>query len=75
MAKIIIPFVCCRAFKKFKYAHELTETPEAVSLATACVIKDFHDDNVVYLELRTTPRSTNTMSKIDYIEAVIDSIS
>ncbi|XP_055323946.1 adenosine deaminase-like protein [Sitodiplosis mosellana] len=62
------------AFEKFKYAHELTDTPEAVALATECVIRDFSDDNVVYVELRSTPRSTMKMTKDEYIMAVIDTI-
>lgn len=64
----------CRCFKKFKYAHDLTDTIAAASLATKCVIEDFAADNIVYLELRTTPRETPTMSKDEYITAVIDAI-
>lgn len=63
-----------RAFKKFKYAHELTDTKEAVTLATNCVIQDFAADNVIYVELRTTPRSTPNMSKDDYLTTVIEAI-
>ncbi|XP_031617951.1 adenosine deaminase-like protein [Contarinia nasturtii] len=61
-------------FEKFKYAHELTDTPEAVALGTECVIRDFNDDNVVYLELRSTPRATPKMTKEQYVMAVIDTI-
>ena len=68
-------FYACSAFEKFKYAHELTDTREAVALATECVIRDFNDDNVVYVELRSTPRSTPKMTKDEYIMAVIDTIS
>lgn len=68
---IFFPF---RAFKKFEYAHDLTDTIEAVSLATKGVIEDFVADNVIYLELRTTPRETPTMTKDEYITAVIDAI-
>lgn len=70
-------YLYCRlasAFEKFKYAHELTGTKEAVELATKCVIEDFAMDKVVYAELRTTPRSTSNMSKDDYLSAVIRAI-
>lgn len=63
-----------RCFVKFRYAHELTDTPEAISLATQRVIQEFSDDNVVYLELRTTPRATAAMTKAEYLNAVIDAI-
>lgn len=76
---ILCLFVCLiefvrRAFKKFKYAHDLTDTTKAVSLATKCVIEDFAADNVVYLEMRSTPRRTPTMTKDEYITAVINAI-
>lgn len=45
-----------------------------MSLATKNVIKDFSEDNVVYLELRTTPRKTEKISKLQYIETVIKTI-
>lgn len=67
-------YFICSAFEKFKYAHELTDTPEAVALATEWVIRDFNDDNVVYVELRSTPRSTPKMNKDEYIMAVIETI-
>lgn len=65
---------CYSAFEKFKYAHDLTDTPAAVELATRCVIQDFHDDNVIYVELRSTPRSTPNMTKEQYIMALMETI-
>lgn len=62
------------AFDKFKYAHDLTDTNEAIALATQCVIEDFHHDHVVYVELRSTPRRTPTMTKDEYITNVIETI-
>lgn len=64
-----------RGFQKFKYAHDLTDTTEAVSLATECVIRDFARENVVYVELRSTPRSTPKMTKDDYVQAIIAAIT
>ncbi|XP_070531272.1 N6-Methyl-AMP deaminase isoform X2 [Cardiocondyla obscurior] len=62
-------------FKIFDIAHALTITPEAVFVATCDVIKDFHSDNVIYLELRSTPRAVkNSMTKTEYLEAIIKAI-
>ncbi|KAF7989862.1 hypothetical protein HCN44_008536 [Aphidius gifuensis] len=62
-------------FRVFKIVHDLTDTIEAVYLATCDVIKDFHDDNVIYLELRTTPRAVNgKMTKNEYIKTIIKAI-
>lgn len=55
-------------------AHILTDSVESLSLATKNVINDFFKDNVIYLELRTTPRKTEKMSKLQYIETVIKTI-
>lgn len=65
---------CFSAFEKFKYAHDLTDTPAAVELAVKCVIQDFHDENVVYVELRSTPRSTSKMTKEEYIDTLVKTI-
>lgn len=61
-------------FDLFRVAHDLTKTREAVYLATESVIKEFADDNVKYLEIRTTPREEAGMSKEDYIESVVKAI-
>lgn len=61
-------------FKLFKVAHNATKNPQSIYLATKYVIEDFYKDNVVYLELRTTPRDEEHMTKIEYIEAVIKAI-
>ena len=46
-------------FQMFSLVHRITDNPWAVAEATKDVIKDFADDGVVYLELRTTPRCIN----------------
>ena len=59
-------------FKIFDIAHALTITPEAVFVATCDVIKEFHEDNIIYLELRSTPRAVkDSMTKTEYLEAII----
>ena len=45
------------AFAIFTCAQALVDHPEAVKLAAANVLKDFHEDNVAYMEIRSTPRS------------------
>jgi adenosine deaminase len=62
-------------FQKFKYAHDLTSNKHSLKLATLAVIQDFADDNVMYLELRTTPKSNAEMSKRTYMETVIEAIT
>lgn len=53
-------------------AHSLTVTPEAVFSSTYDVIKEYATDNVIYLELRSTPRAVDgQMSKQEYLEAII----
>ncbi|KAJ8969335.1 hypothetical protein NQ317_014596 [Molorchus minor] len=61
-------------FELFKIAHLATKNPDSVYLAAQSVIKDFADDNVRYLELRTTPRAEDGMTKEEYIESVVKAI-
>uniref|UniRef100_A0A1I7ZEW5 A_deaminase domain-containing protein n=1 Tax=Steinernema glaseri TaxID=37863 RepID=A0A1I7ZEW5_9BILA len=48
--------------------------PEAVLLATKRVIEEFAADGVIYLELRTTPKATPHMTKMDYVNAIVNGI-
>lgn len=61
-------------FDVFKLAHDLVDCVEAVKLATENVIGEFSEENVVYLELRSTPRETEHMTKSEYLQAIIDTI-
>lgn len=61
-------------FTMFAIAHDLMDSVEAVELATECVICEFSEDNVVYLELRSTPRKTQDMTKLQYLQAIINTI-
>ncbi|XP_034244895.1 adenosine deaminase-like protein [Thrips palmi] len=62
-------------FKAFDIAHAVTVTPNAVKKVTKDVICEFAADNVMYLEIRTTPRAVpGAMTKTQYIQAVIDTI-
>ncbi|CAG9858032.1 unnamed protein product [Phyllotreta striolata] len=61
-------------FDLFKVAHNATKTQENLYLAAQSVIRDFDKENTIYLELRTTPRSEEDMSKEEYIETVVRAI-
>ena len=57
-----------------KYIYELCSTPASIIYSTNAVLRDFKEDGVVYLELRTTPRSSPFMSKEEYIATVLSCI-
>lgn len=61
-------------FEKFKFAHDLVDSIAAVKLALSSVIEEFASENVIYLELRSTPRETSSMTKKEYLEAIADEI-
>uniref|UniRef100_K1QQ56 Adenosine deaminase-like protein n=1 Tax=Magallana gigas TaxID=29159 RepID=K1QQ56_MAGGI len=63
-------------FEKFRLIHQLTDNVDAVYQVTYDVIHEFCDDNVRYLELRSTPREvTETgMTKELYVDAVLRAI-
>ncbi|EEF43898.1 Adenosine deaminase, putative [Ricinus communis] len=60
-------------FKLFDLIHILTTDHDTVTRITKEVVEDFASENVVYLELRTTPKKNDSkgMSKCSYMEAVI----
>ena len=57
----------------FRLLHELCTTTDVAYLVTCDVIREFAEDNVKYLELRTTPRDVpkTGMTKRSYIDAVL----
>lgn len=63
-------------FQMFTIIHQLTTSPEDIVMVTKDVIKEFADDGVKYLELRSTPRTDNAtgMTKKTYIESVLEGI-
>eukprot|EP01116_Phalansterium_solitarium_P005726 TRINITY_DN1765_c0_g1_i3.p1 TRINITY_DN1765_c0_g1~~TRINITY_DN1765_c0_g1_i3.p1 ORF type:complete len:337 (-),score=101.14 TRINITY_DN1765_c0_g1_i3:58-1068(-) len=62
------------AFDIFSVIYKLTTDADTVYEITTEVLKDFAEDNVIYLELRTTPRSRPTLSKRCYVETVLRAI-
>lgn len=61
-------------FKLFQVAYDLVDSKEALILATKAVIKEFSEDNVIYLELRSTPRATKDMTKMEYMTTVVETM-
>ncbi|XP_024528011.1 adenosine deaminase-like protein [Selaginella moellendorffii] len=64
-------------FKLFDVIHVLTTDHSFITRITKEVIEDFAAENVVYLELRTTPKSNvlTGMTKRSYVEAVLAGIT
>ncbi|GMY36920.1 N6-mAMP deaminase [Fagus crenata] len=63
-------------FKLFDLIHILTTDHTTVTRITKEVIEDFAAENVVYLELRTTPKKNDSigMTKRSYMEAVMEGL-
>ncbi|XP_058072583.1 N6-mAMP deaminase [Magnolia sinica] len=63
-------------FKLFDLIRILTTDHTTVTRITKEVIEDFAAENVVYLELRTTPKKNEAigMSKRSYMEAVVEGL-
>ncbi|XP_013406866.1 adenosine deaminase-like protein [Lingula anatina] len=63
-------------FAMFRIIHPLTDTAETIYMVTCDVIRDFAEDNVKYLELRSTPRHVPAtgMTKETYVRAILKAI-
>ncbi|XP_071965194.1 N6-Methyl-AMP deaminase-like [Antedon mediterranea] len=63
-------------FEMFPILHQLVTDTDTVSMVTYDVIKEFAEENVHYLELRSTPRDVTStgMTKQSYVEAVLKGI-
>ncbi|XP_008820558.1 adenosine deaminase-like protein isoform X1 [Nannospalax galili] len=63
-------------FQMFQIIHQLTTRPEDILMVTKDVIKEFAEDGVKYLELRSTPRGENStgMTKKAYVESILEGI-
>lgn len=60
-------------FKLFDLIHIITTDHTTLTRITKEVVEDFASENVIYLELRTTPKRNESigMSKRSYMEAVV----
>ena len=65
-----------RCFELFRIVHSLVDDADAVKLVARDVVRDFAEDGVVYLELRTTLKAIPSagMSEEDYLGAVVEGI-
>ncbi|KAG0469616.1 hypothetical protein HPP92_016316 [Vanilla planifolia] len=63
-------------FQLFDLFHILATDHETISRITKEAVEDFAAENVVYLELRTTPKNNETkgMTKRSYLKAVINGL-
>ncbi|XP_027087899.1 N6-mAMP deaminase-like [Coffea arabica] len=63
-------------FKLFDLIHLITTDHKTVTKITKEVVEDFAAENVVYLELRTTPKRNDSkgMSKESYMQAVVEGL-
>ncbi|ETS84005.1 hypothetical protein PFICI_05881 [Pestalotiopsis fici W106-1] len=59
------------------YIYHLVNDRDSLEYSTKAVVREFADDGVVYLELRTTPRAMPgaDLSKAGYVQAVLDAIA
>lgn len=76
----VAPSHLSECFAVFKQIHKMLNSLKALSIATHSVIQEFAADNVIYLELRTTPRcfpssaNQSESTKRQYIDSIIDVI-
>ncbi|KAL0968697.1 hypothetical protein UPYG_G00270340 [Umbra pygmaea] len=63
-------------FQVFKVIHQLVDTEEDILMVSKDVIREFADDGVKYLELRSTPREEKNsgMTKRSYIHTIMEAI-
>lgn len=63
-----------QCFDLFPIIHNLIEDTETLQAVVHNVLHDFASDNVIYLELRTTPRRTTRMTELDYLQTVLQAV-
>ncbi|KAF8215380.1 Metallo-dependent hydrolase [Mycena galopus ATCC 62051] len=64
-------------FHLFPAIYALTSNPASLRRATRAVLEQFLDGEppqCAYLELRSTPRETAEMSKLEYVQTVLDEV-
>lgn len=68
-------------FGLFPAIYALTSSPETLALAARAVLQQFLDPSpadglpqAAYLELRSTPRESYAMTRLQYIETVLDEV-
>lgn len=61
-------------FEIFPLIQKIIQTKEQLKECVLAVLKMFEKDNLKYLELRTTPRETKDLSKLQYVQIVVKTI-
>jgi len=68
-------------FPLFPAIYALTSTKEALARATRAILAEFLElvdgeeyPQATYLELRSTPRKTTAMTRLEYVETVLDEV-
>ncbi|KAK0198416.1 hypothetical protein F5146DRAFT_948909 [Armillaria mellea] len=64
-------------FGLFPAIYALTATPEALGRVTRAVLAEFLDGDTpqcTYLELRSTPKETPAMTRMEYVKTVLDEV-
>ncbi len=57
------------------YIYNLLTDTTSIAEATNAVLRDFHADGVVYLELRTTPRATPLLTMETYVLTILATVA
>ena len=60
-------------FRIFDMIYKVVRTPETIRRIMRETLEDFEEDNVVYVEIRTTPRR-DVMSADEYVRAAVEGI-
>ncbi|KAJ3216049.1 hypothetical protein HK099_006088 [Clydaea vesicula] len=61
-------------FEMFKFMHQLSNSEKNLRFIVKMVIQEFFEDGCTYLELRTTPRQLNNLTKAEYVELILEEI-
>ncbi|CAG9314532.1 unnamed protein product [Blepharisma stoltei] len=62
------------AFRLFSVVHSVVTRPDRVERITREMLEDFEKENTVYLEIRTSPKATQFMTKLEYLNSIIKAI-
>ncbi len=71
----VVPDERHKYFVIIDVAWQVLSTPDAITRCAKEAVEDLASDNVIYTELRVSPRQVGDMTKADYLEAVIRGIN
>ena len=61
-------------FNIFDLIHKTLNDLSSIARITKEILEDFQEDNVIYLEIRTTPKESQDYSYKDYIKTILEEI-